>query len=200
MRAQVDFIFDETAPTIENLGRSLIELDQLCRFIFYLTLGSDDPRAEGRLLESLVVDPFYNKLAILSRAASHDLRDDPFRGSLVVQHIRYASPLLIEAITSTKRRLGLHLPHVRRILDLLGRLVTIDLIRERAQWSNELIRQKAIEAALKNHERVLDVSEKIRNPDLRDEFIRNFALAIVPLIHQRGKPNLRRVDINELPD
>jgi hypothetical protein len=69
---------------------------------------------------------------------------------------------------------------------VIASVLTIDSLRNKAKWEAELVQQRAIEAALKNQERALDLRKKIKNPDLRDEFIRKMANAIAPLVGSDG--------------
>lgn len=62
----------------------------------------------------------------------------------------------------------------------------IDIIREKGRWEAELMKQRAIEAALKNHQMALGIADKFRDEGERNRFIENMAGALASLIPQHG--------------
>jgi len=173
-------------------------------FFNYLAYEDDSapdnaPFDEELLLQALLVDPWRIKLEMLESAYfwRHPFFYDP-GWSLGIQKIRYESPLEIEASTESESRWPVSFSRLRSIARLVLRILTIDLMRERARWDSELTRQKAIEAALKNAERALNLSKKIKDPALRDEFIRNMARSLTPLSHPDA-PRLKDIEVLDPP-
>jgi hypothetical protein len=146
-----------------------------------------------------LADPLRFKLEMLERADSpHFSFFYPTDWSLGIERIRYESPLEIESSTQPEPHRSVSVSKVRAIARAVVGILSIDLIRDKAQWDTELAKQKAIEAALKNHERALNLSKKINDPMLREEFIRNMARSIVPL-SRKGGPRLTEIEVLDPP-
>jgi hypothetical protein len=112
---------------------------------------------------------------------------------LKINRISYSSPLEVEA----------SLPHdiqptsrMRAVINTLKQLITLEHVQEKARWEAEFARQRAIEQAIKNAERTFALSKKIKDPAIREEFIRNMAKAITSLT----SPNRVRLTNVEVVD
>jgi hypothetical protein len=137
---------------------------------------------------------------IAGRIESHPFARYEFYDSfldLTMNHINHSSPLNVH--TTSNLPAPQAVSRLRKVLKIIEQLLTIDEIREKARWETEITRQRAIEAALRNTEKTLDLSKKIKNPEEREEFIRSMANTIATL-NRDGQLNLRRIEVAELPD
>jgi hypothetical protein len=192
------FVFDQsryvplaTLPTIAN---ALIELQRVWNYVAFLSIDEDSrpdsPKWQFEL-RSLLFDPSAQRREIFEIDRSDH--------GLCVSRIRYGSPLEIEAAIKTTEteidKSKISVSRLKSIIKVVASVLTIDLLRERTRWDTEFARQRAIEAALKNQERALDLSKRIDDPILRDEFLRKMAGAIEPLT--RNTHRLKLIQLEE---
>jgi hypothetical protein len=199
----IRFVFDQSQdgppaalPTIAN---ALIDLQRIWNYIAFLSVDEhefarpDEYRLEFDL-RRLIEDPSAQKQEILKFY-------DAFSYSLAVSRMRYASPLEIEAAIETTEtavdKSKISISRLKSIIKVIASVLTIDLLRERMYWDTEFARQRAIEAALKNQERALNLSKRIDNPIIRDEFLRKMAGAIEPLTRPHTTHRLKLIQVEE---
>jgi hypothetical protein len=160
-----------------QVARLLCDVQHLV--IFGLALADDDLRSEVD-----VFDPLFSKYEYMILGdVGFSRRRPPLVDSLVrIRKLRVASPLRFRGIISRTSE------KIRRVLATLSRIIMIDLHREKLSVENEILRQRAIQAALQNHETVLRISGRIRDPVRRAQFIENVMSAIMPFADGRYPP------------
>ena len=192
----IRFVFDQsedgppaTLPTIAN---ELIDLQRVWNYVLYLSFDEHRRPGDYRLgfdLRSLLRDASAQKQELFQ---SIDYSDHP----LAVSRIQYGSPLEIEAAIETTES-KINVSRLKSIIKVIASVLTIDLLRERLRWDTEFARQRVIEAALKNQERALELSNKIDDPLIREEFLRKMAGAIEPLTRPRKTHTLKLIQLEE---
>lgn len=181
-----------------NTVAALLQLQHLWLYIFFLTYEEEElrPWRSPVNFKGLQYRLVRYEAAIERIAYARYEYYDSFL-DLTVNRIDHSSPLNVH--TTTPLPVPQALSRFRKVLKIVQQLLIIDEIREKAHWETEIARQRAIEAALKNTEKTLDLSKKIKNPEEREEFIRSMAKAIGTL-RRDGQLNLRRIEVAELPD
>jgi hypothetical protein len=177
----------ENEPLIINaIARALIELQRLWMFVTYLAYKSDDDDDQLLSRQRFAVTTLLQELRGIELLEYTEYASNYLGAStLEIRKIRYESPLEIESEQSDKHR-ELSASRLRSVVRVILHILAIDLVREKFRWDTEIARQRAIEAALKNEERALNLSKRIKDPLVRDEFIRRMANSIVPLSRPSG--------------
>jgi hypothetical protein len=187
----VSFVFeqDENHATLASLIGTLATLQRLWEFAKIIAGEPEypevSPRMEERKLE-LLFHQYYIGWGYVFAG---------LRTELEIARVRYGSSLEID---STE----LHIPNagisrLRKLFDVIIHLLTIDLVRDRARYETELARQRAIHAMLRNNEHMFELSKKIKDPVLRDEFIRRMVECIAPFSGESGLLKLKSVQFEE---
>jgi hypothetical protein len=176
MRIRFNFAQPYDPFLMVTVANAFVDLQQLWPYIVFI--ADDDPvdqhPFDEHLYQFLLADSSRQRFELIFRNAFLDPSPSIYGVSLFAVRISYQSPLEVEATATRPSRL----PRVRAVLDVLSKILTIDLLREKLRIETEIQRQRAIEAALKNYERTLAVSKKIKNVEEREVFTRNFARAI----------------------
>ncbi len=173
---------DDNGVSFTAVSLAFLELQRLWVYLAYL--GEPDPVAG---------EPSQDFDAFLA---------NPANWILTVESIRYESPLRIESTYPGGPRT------LNAILQVIVRILTVDLIRERAKWDVELARQKAehekqkaklarqkvIAAALKNEDEILKISKRMPLAK-RDGFRRSMTRSIDAL--SAGSLRLAEIEASE---
>jgi hypothetical protein len=136
--------------SITHFANTLVTLHKLYEFCAFLALPDDERFSRDRVG---IMEVFLREL-LGSQNAKYLHRFT----SLSLNHVHYGSPVEIEATTAP----SVGNSRIREIFALIRGFLTLTAVQEKAHWEAEITRQRAIEAALKNSERVLQLSKKIK--------------------------------------
>jgi len=177
---QVRFIFNDPVlsprPLSDVVG-ALKRLQRIWSFTCFISLSEEGLSQDDveRLTYALSTPSVPDDHSYLLNYRGYTV--DPYL-ELDISYVRYGSPLQIDG----KPNLRLVAPsRLRAAFQILQNIITLDSFRAQRRWEAELSKQRAIEAMLKNAERMLELSAKIRNKQLREEFIRSMSRNLAAL-------------------
>jgi hypothetical protein len=169
------------ALNLDLLTEALDDLRRLWAFIWYLAHDFDREAVDQYFMRALVRSSLPDSFLLYNSSAQFPLK-----------RLSYASPLEIEG----EPRSGTPPRRLRSILHVIRQAITLEAVQTKAHWEAEIARQRAIEAALKNAERALELSKKIKDPELAEEFVRALAKTIAS-ISQQNRFHLKSIDASE---
>jgi hypothetical protein len=158
-----------------SIARLLADLQHLAIFIYI--------SAEGKLSDEFSVlnldEQKYESMIVADDPDEVSAHPPLEKLALHVFNLHLGSPLSVIAGV-------LHPAHLKTALTKVGKaiahLVLVDLRRERMRYENEIIRQRAITAYLKNMKELKKILSEMKNEDERRLFLKHFAYAIDPLV------------------
>jgi hypothetical protein len=195
MTVKYTFESDKESPTVIAVSNALIDIQRLWLFVAYLEMEDEDVPLAELFEQFLFQDDTRQRIELFGDYFPPFLLYPGYKlyVGLQIKRISYASPLEIETDAPT---LGKPAPgRIKRILDVLKKIVSLDHIREKAKWEAEIARQHAIAAALKNEEHIMKMANKIRNEEKREEFVRRLSATISSLTGEGPQPKMRLSNI-----
>jgi hypothetical protein len=176
MLARITVQFEDKYPySCLHFARLYCDLQHIMAFALAFT------EQERSLYRFDLMSPEKQKYEYMIMADLHQGTTDDL---VFIESVQLNSPLRIRMLANFTGGFR----SIASFIEVIKRIIMVDLYREKMIIENEQQRQLAISRALKNYEDILKISSKIRDPDRRALFERNLISAIAPFVDGRHPP------------